>query len=440
MQAGVLDRFFRITEQGSTLRREIMGGLTTFMAMCYLIFVVPGMLADAGMPKEAAVAATIWTTVVATLGMGLWANFPVAVAPGLGISAFFAYYVCGVLHMPWQAGLGAVFISGVVFLVLTVTRIRQLIIESVPMDLKYAIVVGIGTFIAFIGMKNCGIIVADPSTFVTLGDVSRPGVLLALAGIFLTGMLLARGVTGAMIIGILAITALGFLTGVETLPASLEMPSASAFTPAGTFLELDIPGALSYGFVFVIFTLTMVDLFDNIGVLIGVSRKAGLMRADGHIPGLDRALITDSVSTMFSACMGTTTATSYLESAAGIAEGGRTGLVAVVVALLFLASLALTPLIKLVPVFATAPVLILVGVLMMQEVAHINFKDFTVALPAFLTIVTMPLTFSIATGFGFGFISYVGIKLLAGRWRELSPIMWIIALCFAINFVMRTHG
>ncbi len=433
----MLERFFKLSAHNSSVKQEVLAGLTNFMAMGYMIFVVPAMLADAGMPHTSAIAATIWVTIAATLIMGLWARFPVAVAPGLGITAFFAYYVCGPAGYSWQTGLGAIFISGVVFLLLTITKLRQLIIDSVPMDLKYAIVVGIGAFIAFIGMKNCGLISADPSTFVSLGQLNNIPTLLAVAGVFLIGALMALKMRGAMIVGIVLITALGLALGQSAWPEG-RLVSAPPL-PTDTFWQMDIMGALQHGLFSIIFTLTMVDLFDNMGVLIGLSQKAGFMRPDGHIENLDRALITDSIATMSSATLGATTATSYLECAAGVAEGGRTGLTAVVTAALFFLALFFTPLVALVPGFATAPALIIVGALMMQEVVHIKFDDFTVALPAFLTIISMPLTFNIATGFGFGFISWVVIKILAGRWRELKPTLLIIAVLFAINFALRAQ-
>ena len=434
----VLEKMFNPAARGSTVRREMLAGLTCFMAMCYLIFVVPGMLADAGMPKDSAVAATIWITVIATLIMGLWAKFPVGVAPGLGITAFFAYYVCGPAGYTWQTGLGAVFISGVVFLLLTVTRVRQLIINAVPMDLKYAIVVGIGAFIAFIGMKSCGLVAASPATFVTLGNLGDPKVLLSVAGIFLIGALLSLRVPGAMIIGIVTVAIAGMVLGVSQVPQG-RIFNASLPLPTETFMAMDLKGALNHGLISIIFTLTMVDLFDNMGVLIGLSQKAGFIREDGHIENLDKALISDSIATMTSAVMGATTATSYLESAAGVAEGGRTGLTAVTIAVLFFLTLFFAPLVSMVPAYATAPVLIIVGAMMMQEVGRIKFKDFTVALPAFLTIISMPLTFNIATGFGFGFVSWVGIKVLSGRFKDLNVVMLIIALCFVINFALRLH-
>lgn len=431
-----LEKIFHIQARGSSVRTECLAGLTTFMAMCYLIFVVPGMLADTGMPRDAAVLSTVWITIIATLIMGVWAGFPVGVAPGLGISAFFAYYICGPAGFTWQAGLGAVFISGIVFLLLTVTKIRQMIIDAVPLDLKFAIVVGIGAFIAFIGMKNCGIVAASESTFVTLGNLGNTDTILAICGVFLTGTLLALKIRGAMLIGIFAISAIGIFMGLTPLPGG-DLLSFNILPSTDLFLKMDLQGALSHGLFTIIFTLTMVDLFDNMGVLIGLAQKAGMMKEGGHIENLDKALISDSIATMGSAMLGSTTATSYLESATGVAEGGKTGLTAVVVAMLFFVSLFLTPLVSLVPVYATAPVLVIVGALMMQEVTRINFADITVAIPAFLTIISMPLTFNIATGFGFGFISFVVFKAFSGRFREVSPFMCAIAFCFAINFVFR---
>ena len=367
----MLENVFKLKDHNTTVTQEVFAGITTFMAMAYLIFVVPGMLADGGMPKDAVVGATIIVTIAITLLMGLWAKYPVGVAPGLGITAFFAYYVCGPAGYTWQAGLGAVFISGIVFFLLTVTRIRQYIVNSVPMDLKLAIVVGIGSFIALIGLKNGGIVVKDPSTFVTLGNVSKPEVLLFMFGFFFTSTLMILKFRAAMLLGIIVTTILGVACGVTQLPSG-SWVSTSLPDVAGTFMQMDLKSALSHGLISIIFTLTMVDLFDNMGVLIGLARKCGFMRPDGEIHNLDKAFITDSVGTMFSAVMGTTTATSYLESAAGVAAGGRTGLTAVVTAICFMLALFFIPLVGIVPSYATSPVLVIVGALMMQEVVNIR--------------------------------------------------------------------
>ena len=435
---GILERIFKLSEKGSTVKTELLAGLTTFVAMAYIIFVNPSILADAGIPKEAAIAATVWSAVIGSAAMGLWANFPVAVAPGMGLNAFFAYYVCGVLGLHWTVALGAVFVSGIVFLLLTVTHVRQLIIEAVPMNLKYAIVVGIGMFIAFIGLQNAGLVVKNDATLVSLGHVTKPSVLLACFGLILTAGLMARKVQGSLLIGILCTTILGMIFGIAPIPTGIEsIMSFKLPSLAPTFFQLDIMGALKYGIISIIFTFTIVELFDNMGTLIGLSRKAKLMDDNGHIENLDKALVTDSVGTIMSSFLGTSTVTSYVESAAGISQGGRTGLTAVTVAVLFAVSLIFAPLIGLVPAFATAPALLIVGALMMMEVTHIDFEDFTEGFPAFMTIIMMPLTYSIASGFGFGFVSYAAVKLLSGRTKEVSLFMWIISALFLVNFTMR---
>lgn len=433
-----LERFFECREKGSTLKRELMAGLTAFVTVCYVIFVIPSMLADTGMNKEAAMIAVIWVSALSCLFMGFYANFPVVVAPGLGICAFFSYYVCGPMGLTWQAGLAAVFCSGVVFFILTVTKIRQLIIDSVPLDIKYAIVVGLGCFIAFIGMKNAQIIVADPSTFVSFGNMLHWEPVLSGFGALLIGSLMVRHVKGAMIIGIITITIVGILVGASPVPdfSNFEMPKS--IFPTETFIQMDFAAIFEYGLLTVVFTLTMVDLFDNMGVLIGLSHRAGFLDPKtGHIHGLNRALMCDSFATVTASGLGTPTATSYVESAAAIVEGGRTGLVPIVTAILFLACLLILPIVSIVPSYATAAVLIVVGALMMQSIVHIHFDDFTIGMPAFLTILTMPLTFNVATGFGIGFISYVLLKLLTGQEKHLTVMTVLIALAFAINFCMR---
>ena len=440
MNDGLLERLFKLSQKQTDVKTEMLAGLTTFVALAYIIFVNPNILADAGIPKEAAIAATIWATALATTLMAVWANFPIAVAPGMGLNAFFAYYVVGVLHLSWQVALGAVFFSGILFLILTLGGIRQAIIRSVPMNLKCAIGVGIGLFIAFIGLKNAGIIIADKATFVTVGHLINPEPLLACFGLLFTAALLARNIKGSILIGIITTTILGMIFGVVPAPkgindiVSFNIPS---LTP--TLLQLDIMGAWQYGIFSIIFTFTIVELFDNMGTLIGLTRKAKLMDDKGEIENLDKALTTDALGTLASAVLGTSTVTSYVESAAGIAEGGKTGLTALTVAALFVVSLLFAPLIGLVPGFATAPALILVGALMMAEIVHVSFADFTDGFPAFMTIIMMPLTYSIANGFAFGFISYTFIKVLAGRAKEVSVIMWLVSLAFLANFYMRLH-
>ena len=434
-----VERFFTVREKGSTVRTELIAGMTTFIAMAYILFVNPNILADAGIPKEAAIASTIWIAALASLAMGIFANYPVALAPGMGLNAFFAYYVCGVLGLHWTVALGAVFFSGVLFLILTVGGIRQAIINAVPRDLKYAISVGIGLFIAFIGLKGTGLIVENSATYVSLGHVTAPTTLLSLFGLLLTAALMARNVHGSILIGIFVTTILAMILGMTPAPKGItDIVSTSLPHMGETFGQLDLAGAWHYGLVSIIFTFTVVELFDNMGTLIGLTTKAKMVRPDGHIENIDKALTTDAVGTMVSAMFGTSTVTSYIESAAGIAAGGRTGLTAVAAGVLFLAALLFTPLIGLVPAFATAPALILVGALLMSEVGKIDFSDFTNALPVFLTIIMMPLTSSIANGFAFGFISYTVMKLCAGQYKKVSWIMYLVSIAFLINLALRS--
>lgn len=435
---GFCERVFRLTEKGTTVRTEMVAGLTTFISVAYILFVNPNILADAGIPKEAAIASTIWVAALTTTMMGVFANYPVALAPGMGLNAFFTYYVVGTLHLPWQVALGAVFFSGVLFFVMTLGGLRQSIIRAVPENLKRAIGVGIGMFIAFIGLRGTGIIIADKATYVTLGHVMNPTTLLSLFGLLLTGALMARGVKGAILIGILVVTILGMGLGLAPVPHGVgDVMSFSLPSMGATFGQLDLIGAWEFGIFSIIFTFTVVELFDNMGTLIGLTTKAKMVKPDGEIENLDRALTTDAVGTMVSAVFGTSTVTSYIESASGIAEGGRTGLTAVTVAGLFLVAIIFAPLIGLVPGFATAPSLILVGALMMSEVVNVKFSDFSDGLPAFLTIIMMPLTSSIANGFAFGFVSYVILKTVTGKVREVRLIMWLVAAAFVANLALR---
>ena len=434
-----VERYFKVREKGSSVRTELLAGLTTFIAMAYILFVNPNILADAGIPKDAAIASTIWIAALASLAMGVFANYPVALAPGMGLNAFFAYYVCGVLGLHWTVALGAVFFSGVLFLILTVGGIRQAIINAVPRDLKLAISVGIGLFIAFIGLKGTGLIVENSATYVALGHVTAPTTLLSLFGLLFTAALMARNIHGAILIGIFVTTILAMAFGMTPAPQGFgDIISTSLPHMGATFGQLDLAGAWNYGLVSIIFTFTVVELFDNMGTLIGLTTKAKMVKPDGRIENIDKALTTDAVGTMVSAVFGTSTVTSYIESAAGIASGGRTGLTAVAAGMLFLTALLFTPLIGLVPAFATAPALILVGALLMSEVGKIDFSDFTNALPAFLTIIMMPLTSSIANGFAFGFISYTVMKLFAGQYKKISWIMYLVSIAFLINLALRS--
>ena len=436
---GFLDRFFKLREKNTTVKTEVLAGLTTFIALAYIIFVNPNILSEAGIPKEAAIASTIWIAALSTRVMGVFANYPVALAPGMGLNAFFAYYVCGTLGLHWTVALGAVFFSGVLFLILTVSHIRQAIINSVPQNLRVAISVGIGLFIAFIGLKGTGLIIPDKATFIGLGHVTDPTTMLSLFGLVLTGALMARNIQGSILIGIIVTTLLSMVLGYSPVPHAIgDVISTSLPHMGETFGKLDIAGAWNYGIVSIIFTFTVVELFDNMGTLIGLTSKAKLIKPNGEIENLDRALTTDAVGTICSSIFGTSTVTSYIESAAGIAAGGKTGLTAVTVSICFLIALLFAPLVGLVPGFATAPPLILVGALMMSEVGKINFVDFSDGLPAFLTIIMMPLTGSIANGFAFGFVSYVFMKTAVGKYKEVSWIMWLVSIAFVINLVMRS--
>lgn len=438
--AHALDKFFKISERGSSVKTEILAGLTTFVTLGYIIFVNPAILADAGIPKEAAIAATIAATVIATVLMALLANYPIAVAPGMGLNAFFTYTVVLGFGLHWTVALGAVFFSGVLFFILTVTKVRAWIIDAVPPSLRAAIPVGIGLFIAFIGLKSAGIVVSNEATFVGLGNLAAPQTLLAIFGIIVSVVLMALNVKGALIIGILATTVAGMVVGAVPAPKGIsDIMSFNLPSLAPTFGKLDLKGALGFGLFNIIFTFTIVELFDNMGTLMGLLRKAGLMGDEGQPPELGKAFISDSIGTMASAVCGTCTVTSYIESAAGIAEGGKTGLTAITVAVLFVLALIFAPLVGLVPGFATAPALIIVGALMLSEIVHVNFEDFTEAFPVFLTVIGMPLTYSIATGLGLGFIAYTAVKILTGRYKELHWMMYIIALLFVINFAMRLH-
>lgn len=436
---GFLDRFFKLREKNTTVKTEVLAGLTTFIALAYIIFVNPNILSEAGIPKEAAIASTIWIAALSTMVMGVFANYPVALAPGMGLNAFFAYYVCGTLGLHWTVALGAVFFSGILFLILTVSHIRQAIINSVPQNLRVAISVGIGLFIAFIGLKGTGLIIPDKATFIGLGHVTDPTTMLSLFGLVLTGALMARNIQGSILIGIIVTTLLSMVLGYSPVPHAIgDVISTSLPHMGETFGKLDIAGAWNYGIVSIIFTFTVVELFDNMGTLIGLTSKAKLIKPNGEIENLDRALTTDAVGTICSSIFGTSTVTSYIESAAGIAAGGKTGLTAVTVSICFLIALLFAPLVGLVPGFATAPPLILVGALMMSEVGKINFVDFSDGLPAFLTIIMMPLTGSIANGFAFGFVSYVFMKTAVGKYKEVSWIMWLVSIAFVINLVMRS--
>jgi adenine/guanine/hypoxanthine permease len=432
----LMERWFQLRAHGTTPWIEVEAGVATFLTMAYIVAVNPAILADAGVPFEGALFATCMAAAAATLLMGLIANYPFALAPGMGLNAYFAYSVVGGMGVPWQTALGAVFLSGVIFVLLTVSRVRALVVDAIPDGLKVATAGGIGLFIAFIGLRDAGLVVADEATTVTLGDVSSPPVLLALAGLVLTAALLARGWKAAIIVGILGVTAVAMLLGIADVPrAVLAVPDAST-----TFLAMDLRGAIGLGVLDIVFVFLFVDLFDTVGSFMGLARQGGFVDAAGRIPRINRALLADSGGTMVGAALGTSTVTTYIESAAGIGAGGRTGLTAVVVAVLFAAAAFAAPLAGAVPPYATAPALILVGAMMMRAVRDVAWPDMTEALPAFVTMIAMPLTFSIANGLALGFITYPLVKLIAGRGRDVKPLVWLLAGLFLIRFIYLGAG
>ena len=429
----MLERTFALQEHGTTVRTELLAGLTTFMTMAYIIFVNPAILADAGMDRGAVFVATCLAAAFGSALMGLYANYPVALAPGMGLNAYFTYGVVKGMGHAWETALGAVFLSGVLFLIVSRTGIREWVINAIPRSLKLSIAAGIGLFLAIIGLKSAGIITAHPATLVTIGNLKAPAVVIAVVAFLLMAALDARKIPGAILIGILAAAGAGaglgltsFSGGFVSLPPSI----------APVLLKLDILKALEIGVIAIVFTFFFVDVFDNTGTLVGVAHKAGLVKPDGTLPRAQRALTADSAAAMAGALLGTSTTTSYIESAAGVNAGGRTGLVAVAVAVLFLAALFFAPLAGAIPAFATAPALVYVACLMMSAVAEIDFTDVTEYVPAVVVIIAMPLTFSIAHGIAFGFIAYAAIKLLAGRPRDVSAAVAILAILFIAKFAL----
>lgn len=428
----MLERTFQLSAHGTTVRTELLAGLTTFLTMAYIIFVNPDILAAAGMPRDAVFVATCLAAALGSAIMGLYANYPIALAPGMGLNAYFAFAVVQGMGFTWQQALGAVFISGCLFILISLFRLREAIVNAIPRSLKFAISAGIGLFLAIIGLKNAGLIAAHPATFVTLGDLHQPGPVLAVIGFFIIVALEQRKVPGAIIIGILAVTVAAIALGLAPFGGIVAAPPSIA----PTFLQMDVAGALNVGLMTVVMTFFLVELFDASGTLIGVAHRAGLLDADGKLPRLKRALLADSTAIAAGAALGTSSTTAYIESAAGTAVGGRTGLTAVTVAVLFLAALVLAPLAGTVPAYATAPALCYVAVLMLRGLAEIAWDDLTEAAPAVVTAITMPFTFSIAHGIAFGFISYAGIKLLAGRVKELPPMVAVISVVFVLKFAL----
>lgn len=459
----MLEKLFRLKENNTTLRTEVIAGFTTFITMAYIIFVNPNILRMAGMNSAGALGddalaynafndpvvgavmvATVLSSALATLIMGLYANYPFALAPGMGLNAFFTFTVVIKMGYSWQSALGAVFVSGIVFIIITITGIREAIVNAIPLSLKNAVSAGIGLFIALIGFSNAGIVVSDPATIIGLGNLTEPHTLLALMGLAITGILMARKVKGAILLGIIITTFLGIPVGIVSIPEGFT-PVSLPPSLAPTFMKLDFKELFNLsggagildaviGFLGVVLAFTYVDLFDTLGTLVGTGAKAGMLDKEGRLPRINKALMADAVGTSAGALLGTSTVTTYIESAAGIMEGGKTGLTSVVVSLLFLASLFLAPVAGLVPAAATAPALIIVGVLMMGAVREIDFSDFSEALPAFMTIVIMPFSYSIANGIAAGLVFYPLVKVISGRAREVHPIIYILAFLFVLRF------
>jgi AGZA family xanthine/uracil permease-like MFS transporter len=429
---GLLERRFALAANGSSVRIEVLAGLTTFLTMAYIVFVNPMILGDAGMDKGAVFVATCLAAAIGSLIMGFAANYPIALAPGMGLNAYFAYVVVGQMHWTWQAALGAVFLSGCGFVLVSVFRIRDMIIDAIPTSLRIGISAGIGLFLTIIALKNAGIVAADKATFVTLGDLHTAGPLLAILGFFVAAALAARRIPGALLIGILVPTALSFVVAGNRFAGLVAMPPSIA----PTILALDIRGALGHGVLDVVLVFFLVEVFDATGTLLAVARRAGLLAPDGNdtTGRFGRSLVADSGAILVGAALGTSSTTAYLESAAGVEAGGRTGLTAVVVALLFLGCLVLAPLAGSVPAYATAPALLYVGCLMLSDLAGLRWDDPTEAIPAAVTALAMPFTFSIANGIAFGFITYVVLKALAGRFGDVKPIAWLIAALFVFRF------
>ena len=427
----MLERLFKLKEHDTDIKTEVLAGVTTFLTMAYIIFVNPSMLATTGMDQGAVFVATCLAAALGCFIMGLYANYPIALAPGMGLNAFFAFTVVGQMGYSWQVALGAVFLSGVCFFLLSVLKIREWIINSIPTSLRGGIGAGIGLFLGFIAMQNAGIIVGDPATLVTLGDMSSWNTIMTSLGFILIVALYFRQITGSVMIGILSITLVSILAGKVEMGALVSMPPSMA----PTFMQLDIPGALEVGMISIIFSFLFVDLFDTSGTLIAVAQKGDLLDKNGNFPRLGRALMADSVASMTGAAMGTSTTTSYVESAAGITAGGRTGLTAVVVGLLFIACLFFSPLAGMVPAYATAPALIFVAVLMTHSLVKVDWDDVTEAAPVVIAAISMPLSYSITTGIAFGFISYTCIKLLSGRFKELNSALILLSVLFVIKLV-----
>jgi AGZA family xanthine/uracil permease-like MFS transporter len=425
-----LERYFEFESLGTNWRTEILAGVTTFVTMAYIIFVNPSILQDAGMPFAAVVAATCLSAAVGSLLMGVFARYPIALAPGMGLNAYFTYVVVKGMGISWRVALGAVFLSGVLFVALTLAGVIKRVVSAIPTELYSAIAAGIGLLLALVGFRNSGIIVASPTTMVAMGNLREPTTLLAIAGLLLVSALFAWRVKGAMLIGVLATTALGVVTGlVRWKPQLYSFSDISA-----TSLRLDLPAALGIGFLEIVFVFFFIDLFDNVGTLVAVGKKGGLFDEANRIPRINRILLSDASATMVGALAGTSTVVNYIESAAGVVAGGRSGVASVVTGVLFLAALFVAPVFGVIPAAATAPALIVVGCLMISHISEIAWSDPVIAVPAFLTMTVIPLTFSIANGIAFGFTAYTLLKVLHGEFRKVNWLVYLLTALFIARF------
>ncbi|MDD5561737.1 MAG: NCS2 family permease [Candidatus Omnitrophica bacterium] len=436
-----VEKFFKLKELNTDLRTEVLAGLTTFMTMAYIIFVNPAMISQTGIDFGSAMTATCISAAVATIMMGLYVNYPIALAAGMGENAFFTYTVCLTMGISWQVALGCVFIEGIIFIILTLTKIRQKLIDIIPPSIRYATACGIGLLIAFVGLIDAGFVVGHPATLVTLGDIISPPAILAIFGLIITGVLLVKKIRGAILWGMLIAAVAGIFMDVVKFQGLVSMPPSIA----PTFMKMDIRGALNLGLVSIVFIFLFMDLFDTVGTLAGVGEMGGFIK-DGKLPRAGKAMLTDAVGSCVGAICGTPTVTAYIESASGIASGGRSGLASVVTGVAFLGALFFSPLIKMIgggyqasngfllhPI--TSPALIIVGSMMLHSVTKIDWKDYSESIPAFIVILMMPLTFSIATGIAMGFVSYAALKLLSGRGKEVSWLVYLLAALFILRFI-----
>ena len=437
-KTGFLEKTFKLSEHTTNAKTEIIAGITTFMTMAYILVVNPSILSEAGMDKNAVFAATAISAAIGSMIMGLLANFPIALAPGMGLNAFFAYTVVLGMGYSWQFALCAVLIEGLIFILLTITNVREKIIECIPGVLKHAVTAGIGLFIAFIGLSNAGI-VANGATILELGNLTDPLILLSIVGLVIMSILLAKNIKGAFLIGMVTVTAIGVVTSLVALPQTLVSSVPSLEPILFEALSVPISEIFSFDMVVVVFTFLFVDLFDTVGCLLGVASKGDLLDEEGKLPRAKQALFSDAIGTTIGALLGTSTVTAYVESTAGIGEGGRTGLTAVTTGAMFLLALFFAPIFTAIPGQATAPVLILVGVMMCSSLKQIDFEDFTNAIPAFLTFIMMPLAYSIADGIIFGIISFTILKLVTGKTKEVNASLIVLSILFILKFVFLGH-